>query len=138
MPSEALSDGIFYCLCRFVSGWQCRRRGIVVPPFGFSDGIGGFGRHRGFGGLKPTLQYKKIPPSGTDTETMAGRNGRVGFSPPLQTASNALSGFRRHSGFGGLKPTLPLLTNHPDKPPRQTKPPRLKQIPPTKNNPERV
>ncbi|HHK5577166.1 TPA: hypothetical protein ACQUH6_001992 [Neisseria polysaccharea] len=59
-------------------------------------------------------------------------NGRVGFSPPLQTASNALSGFRRHSGFGGLKPTLPLLTNHPDKPPRQTKPPRLKQIPPTK------
>ncbi|WP_308185858.1 hypothetical protein, partial [Neisseria polysaccharea] len=102
MPSEALSDGIFYCLCRFVSGWQCRRRGIVVPPFGFSDGIGGFGRHRGFGGLKPTLQYKKIPPSGTDTETMAGRNGRVGFSPPLQTASNALSGFRRHSGFGGL------------------------------------
>ncbi|WP_308084907.1 hypothetical protein, partial [Neisseria polysaccharea] len=130
MPSEALSDGIFYCLCRFVSGWQCRRRGIVVPPFGFSDGIGGFGRHRGFGGLKPTLQYKKIPPSGTDTETMAGRNGRVGFSPPLQTASNVLSGFRRHSGFGGLKPTLPLLTNHPDKPPRQTKPPRLKHPPP--------
>ncbi|MBS0040011.1 hypothetical protein [Neisseria lactamica] len=42
MPSEALSDGIFYCLCRFVSGRQCRRRGIVMPPFGFSDGIGGF------------------------------------------------------------------------------------------------
>ncbi|WP_304667163.1 hypothetical protein [Neisseria uirgultaei] len=39
MPSEALSDGIFYCLCRFVSGWQCRRRGIVMPPFEFSDGI---------------------------------------------------------------------------------------------------
>ncbi|WP_139042304.1 hypothetical protein [Neisseria polysaccharea] len=83
MPSEALSDGIFYCLCRFVSGWQCRRRGIVVPPFGFSDGIGGFGRHR---------------------------------------------------GFGGLKPTLPLLTNHPDKPNRRA----LNKSPPTKNNPERV
>ncbi|HFC6395473.1 TPA: hypothetical protein ACFNMZ_000001, partial [Neisseria polysaccharea] len=23
MPSEALSDGIFYCLCRFVSGRKC-------------------------------------------------------------------------------------------------------------------
>ncbi|HHK5605640.1 TPA: hypothetical protein ACQUJM_002024, partial [Neisseria polysaccharea] len=47
MPSEALSDGIFYCLCRFVSGRQrLLQRGIVVPPFGFSDGIAGFGRHR--------------------------------------------------------------------------------------------
>ncbi|WP_301911432.1 hypothetical protein [Neisseria viridiae] len=46
MPSEALSDGIFYCLCRFVPGRQCLlQHGILVPPFGFSDGIGGFRRH---------------------------------------------------------------------------------------------
>ncbi|WP_158224538.1 hypothetical protein [Neisseria lactamica] len=51
-----------------------------------------------------------------EAEIMAGRNGRVGFSPPLQTAFNALSGFRRH------------------------RPPVLiwRQIPRQKNNPERV
>ncbi|WP_301669627.1 hypothetical protein [Neisseria benedictiae] len=52
MPSEALSDGISYCLCRFVSGWQClavrhccaaiwvfrRHRGLQTAS-GASDGI---------------------------------------------------------------------------------------------------
>ncbi|MFQ3071925.1 hypothetical protein ACKJPP_08105 [Neisseria polysaccharea] len=54
MPSEALSDGIFYCLCRFVSGRQrLLQRGIVVPPFGFSDGIGGFV------GLQTALSHRR-------------------------------------------------------------------------------
>ncbi|HFC8519926.1 hypothetical protein [Neisseria lactamica] len=63
MPSEALSDGIFIVcavLCRDgnVGGAAllCRHLGFQTAS-GASDGIGGFGRHRGFGGLKPTLQY---------------------------------------------------------------------------------
>ncbi|WP_308028487.1 hypothetical protein [Neisseria bergeri] len=62
----------------------------------------------------------------------------MGFSPPLQTASNALSGFRRHSGFGGLKPTLPLLTNRHDKLPDKPNRRALNKSPRQKNNPERV
>ncbi|WP_304672281.1 hypothetical protein [Neisseria bergeri] len=56
MPSEALSDGIFYCLCHFVPGRKCLlQHGILVPPFGFSDGIGGFD------GLQTALSHP--PPS---------------------------------------------------------------------------
>ncbi|WP_192892417.1 hypothetical protein [Neisseria lactamica] len=61
-----------------------------------SETVSRFRRHFGF--RRAEAHPAILPPSGTDTEIMAGRNGRVGFSPPLQTASSTLC---RHSCISG-------------------------------------
>ncbi|WP_153068250.1 hypothetical protein [Neisseria lactamica] len=50
-----------------------------------SETVSRFRRHFGF--RRAEAHPAILPPSGTDAKIMAGRNGRVGFSPPLQTAS---------------------------------------------------
>ncbi|WP_192883313.1 hypothetical protein [Neisseria bergeri] len=50
MPSEALSDGIFYCLCRFVPGRQCLAARHCYAA------IWVFRRHRG---LQTALSHRR-------------------------------------------------------------------------------
>ncbi|WP_196429055.1 hypothetical protein [Neisseria polysaccharea] len=57
-----------------------------------SETVSRFRRHLGF--RRAEAHPAILPPSGTDAKIMAGRNGRVGLSPPLQTAS--AHRFRRH------------------------------------------